>query len=155
MEKTGIELAVQKSEAILFTRKSTDNRMNIMIQGHPIDSGDTVKYLGLHLDRKLKFEEHASRVTERADDVTRKLTRIMPNTGGSRAARRKLLATVPQSIMLYGAPVWARHMGRKGWITLDKSNRKIGLRVIAVYRTVSKLAVEVLSGLPPSELMAE
>jgi len=57
--------------------------------------------------------------------------------------------------MLYGASVWARHMGRKGWTTLDKSNRKIGLRVIAAYRTASKSAVEVLAGLPPTELMAE
>ncbi|KAL4103770.1 hypothetical protein QTP88_019109 [Uroleucon formosanum] len=46
---------------------------------------------------------------------------------GSRAARRKLLATVPQSIMLYGAPVW--------------NGIKTGSRR--------------LSGLPPSELMAE
>lgn len=38
---------------------------------------------------------------------------------------------------------------------LDKSSKKIRLRVIAAYRTVSKPAVEVLSGLPPSELMAE
>lgn len=139
----------------MFTRKRNQNRMNIMIRGHSIQSGDTVKYLGLYLDRELKFEEHARMVASRADDVTRRLTQIMPNTGGAKATRRKLLATVPQSIMLYGAPVWANHMGRKGWIMLDRSNRKIGLRVLAAYRTVSKPAVEVLSGMPPPDLMAE
>lgn len=38
---------------------------------------------------------------------------------------------------------------------MDRSNRRIGLRVISAYRTVSKPAVEVLSGMPPLELIAE
>lgn len=71
----------------------------------------------------------------------------MPNIrGAARATRRKLLASVPQSIMLYGAPVWAEHMGQK-WIMLDRSNRKIGLRVLAAYRMIPKSATEVLSGM--------
>lgn len=78
----------------------------------------------------------------------------MPITGGAKSSRR-LLATVSQSIILYGAPVWAKHMGRKGWCILDRSNRKIGLRVIAAYSTVSKSAVEILAGMPPPELIAE
>lgn len=94
-------------------------------------------------------------VAIRADDATNRLTRIMPNTGGAKSQRRRLLATVSQSIMLYGAPVWAKHIGRKGWEILDKSNRAIGLRVIAAYTTVSKPAVEILSGMPPPELIAE
>lgn len=134
--------------------------MNIMIRGHSIQSGDTVKYLisrliGLYLYRKLKFEEHARKVANRADDVTRRLTQIMPNTGDAKAARRKLQATVSQSIMLYGASVWARHMGQKGWTILDKSNRKIGLRVLAAYSTVSKPAVELHSEMLPPGLVAE
>lgn len=155
LEETGIELAIQKSETILFTKKRKQNQLNIMIRGHLIQSKDSVKYLGLHLNSKLNFKEHARITAMRADDVTTKLTRIMPNTGGAKTSRRKLLATVSQSIMLYGAPVWAKHMGRNGWSVLDRSNRKIGLRVIAAYRTVSKPAVEVISGMAPPELIAE
>jgi RNA binding protein fox-1 len=79
----------------------------------------------------------------------------MLNTGGAKSSRRRLLASVTQSIMLYGAPVWAKHMGCKGWTEMGKSNRKIGIKVIAAYRTVSKSAVEVLSGMPPPDLVAE
>lgn len=79
----------------------------------------------------------------------------MPNTGSAKSSTRKLLATVSQSIVLYGAPVCAKHMGRKGWSMLDKINKKIGLRVIAAYRTASKSAVEVISGMTPPELTAE
>ena len=35
------------------------------------------------------------------------LMRLMPNVGGLRSARRQLLATVVESIQLYGAPTWA------------------------------------------------
>lgn len=155
LEDTGIELAIQKSETILFTRKRKHNQINVVIRGQTITSKGTIKYLGLHLDSKLKFDEHARVAANKADEATNRLTRIMPNTGGAKSHRRKLLASVTQSIMLYGAPVWAKHMGRKGWNILDKSNRKMGLRVVAAYRTVSKEAVEVIACMPPPELIAE
>jgi hypothetical protein len=154
LEETGIELAIQKSEIILFIKRWKHNEITIMIRRHTIQSKKNVKYLGLNLDGKLNFIEHARIVSRRADDVTTMLTRIMPNTGGEKSHRR-LLTSVTQSIMLYGAPVWAKHMGCNGWTEIGKSNRKIGLRVIAAYRTVSKSAVDVLSGMPPPDLVAE
>lgn len=56
---------------------------------------------------------------------------------------------------MYGAPVWVKHMSRKGWEILDKTNRRMGLRVIGAYRIVAKEAVEVLAGMQPPELLAE
>lgn len=49
LDKTGIELAIQKSESILFTKKRKHNEINVMIRGHLIQSKETIKYLGLHL----------------------------------------------------------------------------------------------------------
>lgn len=46
-------------------------------------------------------------------------------------------------------------MNRKGWKILDKTHRRMGLRVIATYRTVAKEAVEVLARMPLTELLAE
>lgn len=48
-----------KSETILFTKKRKNNQINVVIRGHSIESKATVKYLGLHLDSKLNFKEHA------------------------------------------------------------------------------------------------
>lgn len=56
---------------------------------------------------------------------------------------------------MYGAPVWVKHMSRKGWEILDKTNRRMGLRVIVAYRIVAKEAVEVLAGMQTPELLAE
>lgn len=140
---------------MLFTRKRTNNQIRVMIRGFTISSKYSIKYLGFYLDRKLRFVEHARMVADKADEATRKLARILPNTGGAKFYKRKLLATVTQSILMYGAPAWAKEMGKEGWSILDRSNRKIGLRVITAYRTVSKEAVEVISGMPPSELIAQ
>lgn len=138
---------------MLFTRKRKDYQINITIRDHSIQSKNTVKYLGLLLDKNLNFVEHTRMVTRRTDDATKRLTRIMPNTGGTKTHRRKLLVTVLQSIMLYSATVWSKHMGKDGWTMLDRSNRKISLKVTAAYRTVSKEAVEIISVMPLPELM--
>lgn len=131
LEKTGIELAAQKSETILFTRKRTNNKISVMLQSHLIQSQETVKYLGLCMDTKMRFIDHARMVAQKADKAISMLTRIMPNTGGAKSHRRRLLPSVTQSIIMYGAPVWARHMNRKGWEILERANRRMGLRVIA------------------------
>jgi len=62
----------------------------------------------------------------------------MTNTGSAKFYRRRLLVTVSQSIMPYDPPVLSKRMERKRWVMLDRSNRKIDLRVIAAYMTVSK-----------------
>lgn len=96
-------------------------------------------------------------VATKGNDASRRLTRNTPNTGGAKSYKRKLLAILTQSIMFCGAPVWAKHMGRRAWnIILDRSNKKIGLRV-AVYGTVSIMqeAVELIAEMPPPELIAE
>lgn len=107
------------------------------------------------MDSKINFNDHAYMVAQKADEATSRLARIMPNTGCAKSKRRKLLASVTQSILMYGAPVWARHIRRKGWEILNKTNRRMRLKVITAYRTVAKEAVEVLVGMPPTELQAE
>ena len=79
----------------------------------------------------------------------------MPNVGGPWPARRQLLTTVVESIQLYSAPIWAdcipaylvdKHMGAV--------QRKMNLRIISGWRTLSRDAANVLSGVPPIRLLA-
>ena len=66
-----------------------------------------VRYLGVWIDSRLTFGEHIRRTMERATRVAEALSRLMPNVGGSREAKRRLLASVANSIVFYGAEVWA------------------------------------------------
>lgn len=76
--------------------------------------------------------------------------------GGPSSSKRRLLAAVMDSIMLYGAPVWCKsvdiaHYRQK----LMRMQRVIAIRVSRAYRTVSGNAALVFSGLTPIDLLAK
>lgn len=149
-----IELAIQKSELIVFTRRRTHNTLEINLKGQVITSTTSVKYLGITLDPKLNFKSHAANVTKKAVAATDAIKRIMPNIGGPRQQTRKLLSLVPHSILLYGAAIWARNMSPGGRKILTSCQRKIALRVATAYRTTSTDALLVIAGTPPVDLLA-
>jgi len=55
----GLELAIDKSELILLTNRNKHNRMTVEFRGHRFVSKNAVKYLGVTIDPRLHFREHA------------------------------------------------------------------------------------------------
>ncbi|XP_018799939.1 PREDICTED: uncharacterized protein LOC108975699 [Bactrocera latifrons] len=84
------------------------------------------------------------------------LSRLMANTGGPLASRRKLRMDTTQSVLLYGSEIWADTLNvenrRK---VLAEVQRTAALRVASAYRTVSEPAVLVISGVIPIDLLAK
>ena len=84
------------------------------------------------------------------------MTRLMPNIGGSREAKRRLVASVVKSKLLYASPVWTSalnyHAIQK---KLFLAQRGVVLRIVSTYPTVSTGAVLVLASVPPIDLLAE
>lgn len=66
----------------------------------------SVKYLGVWLDDKLIFNYHVLKTCEKARQASA-LTKIMHNMSGPGFLRRRMIAGVVNSIILYAAPVWA------------------------------------------------
>lgn len=114
----------------------------------------SIRYLGVHIDCKANSKAHTSIVVKKTDATTRALRGIMPNTRGPTFNTRKLLAVVPHSILLYGAPVWCRTMAPGAWKIMVQCQRRIALRVASAYRTISGNALLILAGTPPIDLMA-
>lgn len=137
----------------MLTHK-TRNTLAISLIGTRIESKESIKYLGVHLDPKLNYSIHAKIAADKATTMNRSLGRIMPNVGWSKARRRKLLATVITSQSLYGCQVWADKMTLGRWENLEKSQRSIMLKVTSKYRTVASDALNILSGIPPIDLHA-
>lgn len=69
--------------------------------------------------------------------------------------RRLYMATI-NSVALYGALVWAADLAarRQTKGMLRRVQRKLAVRVVRAYRTVSHAAATVLAGWPPLEFLA-
>lgn len=155
MVKVGLTLAVEKTEAIKFTRHLHAEFDGLMLLGAQVPYKETVRYLGVVLDRRLSFGQHIECAAQKACRVASEVGRLMPNIGGPKSGRRRLYLGVTQSILLYAAPVW------EGALSVEKHRRKMAsvqracaLRVVCGYRTVSEQAALVLASSPPIDLLA-
>ena len=80
----------------------------------------------------------------------------MPNIGGPREAKRRLVASVVNSKLLYAAPAWTSALNNHAiQKKLSSAQRDAVLRIVSAYRTVSRSAVLVLASVPPVDLLAE
>ena len=72
---------------------------------YTITSQPCIRYLGVMLDARLNFRPHVEHAAAKAAKVATGLARLMPNIGGPRQPRRKLLASVVTFILTYGIAV--------------------------------------------------
>jgi len=105
-----LEVAVQKTEAVFFhdgshgpVERKPPPPTFIRVGEARIQVGDSMRYLGLHLDSTWSFGEHFRRLAPRVEGVAMTLSRLLPNLGGPGGRVRRVYAAVA----LYGAPVWA------------------------------------------------
>ena len=145
LKQQALEVAALKSEAILITKTYKIGDFRIELEGEQIEVKNTVKYLGIHIDKRLNFTKHVKRVTQKASKISNNLNKIMPRTHGAGETKRKLLATVAESIVCYGAPVWDKKLEiKQNAKDLEKTQRITAIRISRAYRTVSNDAVMVI-----------
>ena len=110
----------------------------------------------MEFQRNLRVAEQVKRVVRKAKMVVGALGRLLPNVGGPRASKRRVLCSVVHGILLYGAEVWIDgYRIQKYRQMLLGVQRNMLLRVCCAYRTVSGEALCVLAGVPPLDLLAE
>lgn len=107
------------------------------------------------MDGKLNFVLYVEMASRRASVNVRAVARLMPNIGGPSLDRRRLLASVSTSILLYGAPMWTDVLDRAVHAAKLKRVQKAGLlRVASSYRTSSTAALQAITDVPPIDLLA-
>lgn len=156
LKSAKLELAEHKTEALLITGRKTAEYMTVNVGNQVIRSKDSLKYLGVILDNRLNFKEHVKHVCEKASGIQSSLARLLPNIGGPKPERRKLLATVVTSVMLYACPVWADALSvLENRRRLAAVYRLCALRTISGFRTVSDEAAGVVAGMIPIDILAD
>lgn len=155
-----LRVAPLKTEAVFFFRRRDHGTpppgIETTVDGTKVGIGRHMKYLGLVLDEMWTFEPHFKRLATRLEVMANQCARLMPNLGGPGGSVHKLYTTAVNSVALYEAPVWAEEAARSRKIlaVLRTSLRRVAIRVVRAYRTVSFAGSTLLAGLPPLELQA-
>lgn len=132
IEGLGLEIAEDKTEVVLFTSKRIHHQVRIRVKNTEIEAKRSMKYLGIYLDDKLSYSVHINKAAEKSLKATQQIARLMPNIGGPKQIRRRLLARVGECIITYGAQIWGSKINT---MTKNKQirtiNRSSAQRVIS------------------------
>ncbi|BET02091.1 Reverse transcriptase (RNA-dependent DNA polymerase) [Nesidiocoris tenuis] len=155
MEALGLTLATQKTEIVVLTRQRIQTLVPLKVNDVEILTKHAVRYLGVILDPKLTFWAHIERVADKGARMVADLSRLMANTRGPKSSKRRLLMSTVNSVLLYGAEIWADSLRYEKYRKrIAAVQRRGALRVACSYRTVSEPAVLLIAGVTPVHLMA-
>lgn len=150
-----LELAVQKTEAVVLSGQKKCPDMWFMLDGVKITPKTHVTYLGIVLDKNLTFRKHIQKTAKKAIGAANALGKILPNKRGAGENRRRAIGSVVRSIMLYGSPIWYKALDFKcNKAMMDRVDRTVALRIARAYRTVSTSAVLVIARWIPTVIIA-
>lgn len=148
-EKSGAKFALDKYELIHFTRARRHNtKAPIQLGPIRLEPKDTVRILGVQIDRKLRWKPHLQIIENKAESLLVALSRIKASTWGGRVHRMKrIYQTMIRPALTFGATAWYQPpeigKGRK-WMykLLNGIQSKFLKRVVGAYRATNRLVIE-------------
>ena len=154
----GLRVSLPKTEACGFhrPRNRLPNGLALSSGGFRIGVERTLGYLGVTFDSGLTFGQHLALLGPKTRAASASLGRLIPNLRGPWARIRRLYATVVHSVVLYGAPMWAKLVAasrplRERAIQLQRASLN---KEAKAYRDVAAEVACLLSRTPPLDLLA-
>lgn len=149
----GLELAKHKTEATILRGWQKCRNVKINIENSVLTLNSSLKYMGVYIDKNWKFHSHIKHLKMKTQDTLKRLCRLTAGLKGPGAAKKRVLASTVQSILLYGAPIWSIALNYKTHeLSLNSIIRRLALMVTGAYRSAPTEAVLVLAKIPPIKL---
>jgi len=151
-----LKVAVDKTNAMTVKGKFSKNRNpTIRIDGATVKFTSQVRYLGVTLDDRLSFVEHAKYIRNKLLNFIMVIKRIAHREWGIRNhAKRTLYDMVAIPIATYSAAAW---YDRTGHAHLQRhllaTQRSLMLLLTGAARTTSTAAMQVIAGTTPLDLV--
>lgn len=156
LSEMGLEIAHQKTEAVMLVSRRDQLQMELTVGGHTVQTIDAVKYLGVWMARDMRMLTHVQKAAIKANKASFALAAIMPTKGGPGEAARRVHASVVYATLLYGVQAWYEEATQSEvWAELERASRGILLRVCRGYCSMATATAELLSGIPPIRLRAQ
>lgn len=109
MQQRRMQVAPQKMEAVMLTgRKKLGEDIVFTLDHMEIVHKPHVKQLGVCFDKNLTFGTHVRKTVERTIVIANALRSLYPRIRGPSDSKRRHLAIVATSTLLYAVPVWRR-----------------------------------------------
>ncbi|XP_055931941.1 uncharacterized protein LOC129962227 [Argiope bruennichi] len=146
--------AIKSKVMVLERRENHVRNNNLTLNGIPLCYVKELKYLGIVLDSKFSWKQHILHLSNKCEKILFGLSRVARNSFGLKSNVSSLIykqGIVP--FICYGSRIWSTALKKKiNCRLLRKIQRRILLRVISGYRTISYEAVFSISGFPPIDI---
>ena len=143
-----------KTSAILCTHRLKYTQPMVTFNETPIELSNSLKYLGVIIDNKLRFESHGQYLKSKVTKLANSVIRYARNKYGLDDRALELIikgAILP--VITYGCSVFWEAIDRKFFIRpLEQLQRQLGLRLIKGYKTLSTDAVNIVANMVPIDL---
>lgn len=106
LDKWNIKVNTEKSTHVTFTLRKEDCP-SPKLNGVTIPSSNNVKYLGLHIDRRLNWKKHIQSKRQHLNIKTKKMYWLLgPNSQLSMTNKLTLYKTILKPVWTYGIQLW-------------------------------------------------
>jgi hypothetical protein len=153
----GMEFAPEKSELLHLTRAHAAPMTPVHLDNQTIQPVQEARFLGVWIDRKLKWKGHLNAIKRKFATQQFALTRLAASAWGCTLLRaREVYTKVIRSAIAYGAGVWhhpTTNQRVKGIAKKLATMQSKCLRVVAgAYRATPVRLLEVETATPPLDL---